>query len=173
MYATEKRQFDESYGGNSEDAITTCRPGAGGRGPVRELGRIYEMLLNRGRGPAGSSPVLRPQTVEALTARHRAGMYDHTFRHVIDWGLGFIVNSAMYGVDTVPYGYGPFASSRTFGHGGSQSSTAFADPEAGLAVALAFNGMPGEAQHDRRLRAVVGALYEDLGLNQKPAPPAP
>ena len=42
-------------------------------------------------------------------------MYDHTFRHVMDWALGFIVNSARYGRDTVPYGFGPYASDRTFG----------------------------------------------------------
>ena len=33
---------------NSEAFNTDCSPGAGGRGPMRELGRFYEMLLNRG-----------------------------------------------------------------------------------------------------------------------------
>jgi CubicO group peptidase (beta-lactamase class C family) len=161
MYDAQKGDWDESFAGNTESANAVARPGANGRGPIRELGLFYEALLAGGR--YGGNEVLRPQTVEALAARHRVGLYDQTFRHVMDWGLGFIPNNAHHG-DAVPYGYGPHASLRTFGHSGSQSSVAFADPEHGLAVAIAFNGMPGEARHHQRMRAVLTALYEDLGL---------
>jgi CubicO group peptidase (beta-lactamase class C family) len=147
---------------SSEGITTLSRPGGNGRGPIRELGIFYEMLLFHGQREGVQ--ILRPQTVEAMTARHRVGMKDETFGHVMDWGLGFIINSAMYGEETVPYGYGPNASRRTFGHSGHQSSTGFADPERRLVVAWAFNGMPGEAKHDRRLRAMDAAIYEDLGL---------
>src|SRR2546426_12475631 len=82
-----------------------------------------EMLL--GKGQRDGARVLSPQAVEAVVAAHRVGRYDHTFRHVMDWGLGLILNSARYGPDTVPYGYGPYASPRTFGHGGSQCCTGF------------------------------------------------
>jgi CubicO group peptidase (beta-lactamase class C family) len=136
-------------------------------GPVRELGYFYEMLL--GKGIRDGRRVLSPQSVEALVSGHRIGMYDHTFRHVMDWGLGFILNSARYGESTVPYGYGPHASPRTFGHGGSQCCTGFADPENRLAVAIAWNSRPGEAAHDRRLRETLAAVYEDLGLASPPA----
>ncbi|MGE5608043.1 MAG: serine hydrolase domain-containing protein [Bacillota bacterium] len=165
MYVASEDGLDDEYAGNTQEGITRCRPGANGRGPIRELGRFYEMMLNRGRLP-GSQPtqILRPQTVEALTARHRVGLYDHTFKHVLDWCLGFIPNNNYLGVETVPYGFGPHVSMRTFGHSGHQSSTAFADPEYNLVVALAFNGMPGEARHDQRIRAVLPAIYEDLGL---------
>ena len=108
--------------------------------------------------------MLTPQSVEAITAPHRVGMYDNTFRHTMDWGLGFLINSARYGPGPAPYGYGPHASPRTFGHGGSQCATAFADPERGLAVAIVWNGRPGEARHDQRLRETLTALYEDLRL---------
>jgi hypothetical protein len=37
-----------------------------------------------------------------------------------------------------------------------------ADPEQGLVVALAFNGMPGEAVHQRRVREVLTAVYSEL-----------
>src|SRR5205823_2187918 len=113
-------------------------PGGNGYGPMRELGRYYEMLLARGTG--NGKRILSPQTVEAMTARHRTGMMDATFKHVLDWGLGFIVNSASdstgHRAETVPYGYGHHASPRTFGHSGYRSSVGFADPERGLAVAL-------------------------------------
>ena len=88
------------------------------------------MLL--GRGSWRGRRVLLPQTVEAFTSPHRIGMLDVTFKHVLDWGLGFIVNSNQYGAETVPYGYGHHASPRTFGHSGYRSSTGFADPEHGL-----------------------------------------
>src|SRR5690606_15741702 len=105
-----------------------------------------------------ASAMLRPQTVEALTARHRVGMFDHTFKRILDWGLGFIVNNQHLG-GSIPYGYGPHASMRTFGHGGRQSSIAFADPEKKLVVALAFNGMPGEKEHDQRIGPILSAVY--------------
>jgi CubicO group peptidase (beta-lactamase class C family) len=161
---------------DSEAGATACRPGSNGRGPVRELGFFYEMLL--GRGERNGRRVLSAQSVEALTARHRAGMFDHTFKHVMDWGLGFLINTQGHGSagatrgadesagpkDEAPYGYGAHASRRTFGHGGSQCCTAFADPERGLAVAIVWNGRPGEAHHDARLRATLDALYADLGF---------
>ena len=147
---------------DSEAGAASVRPGSNGRGPIRQLGMFYEMMLGKGR--RGDVRILSPQTAEALVAGHRIGMHDQTFRHVIDWGLGFIRNSNRYGVDTVPYGFGPHASDRTFGHSGAQSSTGFCDPEHGLVVAWACNGMPGEKHHDERLRAIDAAIYEDLGL---------
>ncbi|MEX2672925.1 MAG: serine hydrolase domain-containing protein [Phycisphaeraceae bacterium] len=142
--------------------ITHARPGGNGYGPTRELGRFYEMLLNGGE--LNGRRIVQPDTVRLFTARHRVSLYDHTFRHTMDWGLGFMVDSKRYGADTVPYGFGDRASERSFGHSGSQSSTAFVDPEHGLVVALVCNGMPGEPKHQRRMRAVLVAVYEDLGL---------
>lgn len=147
---------------NEEAGIAIVRPGGNGRGPIRELGRFYEMLL--AGGIAGENRILEESTVEDYTARHRVDMYDETFRHKMDWGLGFIPSSARYGEPTVPYGYGPHASERTFGHSGYQSSAAFADPEHNLVVAVVCNGMPGEPRHHRRARALHAAIYEDLGL---------
>ncbi len=147
---------------DSEEAVVMPRPGSNGRGPARELGRFYEMLL--ADGYSGDKSILKPETVRQLTARHRIGLYDETFRHKMDWGLGFIPDNNRYGVDTVPYGYGPHCSSATFGHSGSQSSTAFADPERDLVAAIVFNGMPGEPRHQQRIRAVTSAIYEDLEL---------
>ena len=137
-------------------------PGSTARGPIRDLGRFYEML--RREGAASHGRVLQPTTVAALTARHRVGDFDQTLGHVIDFGLGFIIDSNRYGADTVPYGYGRFCSPRTFGHGGAQSSQGYCDPEHALAVAYVFNGRAGEGQHNRRCRAINDAIYRDLGL---------
>jgi len=152
----------KDHGWDTEERCVRPSPGGNGYGPLSELGRFYEMLL--GRGSWNGRRILLPQTVEAFTAPHRIGMTDVTFKHILDWGLGFIVNSIQYGAETVPYGYGHHASPRTFGHSGYRSSTGFADPERGLAVALAFNGTPAGDAHERRIRSVLDALYEDLGL---------
>lgn len=133
-------------------------PGSSLRGPISELALFYEDLRQR----VGS--LLNPTTVAALTARHRVGEQDLTLAHAVDFGLGFIIDSNRYGADTVPYGYGKYCSPRTFGHGGAQCSQGYCDPQAGLVVAYAFNGRPGEGQHQRRARALNEAIYRDLGL---------
>lgn len=150
---------------DTEERCVNPSPGGNGYGPLRELGRFYEMLL--GRGVWQGRRILLPQTVEAFTTPSRVGMTDVTFKHVLDWGLGFIINSVQYGAETVPYGYGHHASPRTFGHSGYRSSTGFADPEQGLAVALAFNGTPDNEAHEVRIRRVLDGVYEDLGLAAK------
>ena len=162
MFDTEGAKFAMVEFWCGESGASRLLPGASSRGPIRDLVRFYSMLLDGGQVAGGR--LLLPQTVEALVARHRTGLYDHTFGHLVDWGLGFIVNSGVYGLGTVPYGYGRHASARTFGHGGHQSSTAFADPEFALIVALAVNGMPGRAIHHRRFLDLLSVLYEDLGL---------
>jgi CubicO group peptidase (beta-lactamase class C family) len=155
---TPARPFDW----HREERVTRPSPGGNGYGPIRELGRFYEALL--AGGARGDARILRPQTVEALTSRHRVGRVDKTFRHVMDWSLGLILNSRHYGVDTVPYAYGPHASDRTYGHSGYRSSTAFADPEHRLVVAVAVNGIPEDEAHAARFEEITGAIYADLEL---------
>lgn len=156
------KQPPRALGWHERDWVTHTRPGGNGYGPMRELGRFYEMLL--AGGAWNGVRILQPDTVKLFTTRQREGMFDHTFQHTMDWGLGLIVDSKRHGVEAVPYGYGAHASDQTFGHSGWQSSTAFADPAHGLVVALAFNGAPGEKPHQRRIHAVLTALYEALGL---------
>jgi len=146
-------------------------PGGNGVGPLGELARLHRMLLDGGGAPGGRR-LLAPQTVEAIVARHRVGMLDQTFKTKLDWGLGVIVESSHYGDPDLPYGYGPHAGPRTFGHSGARSSTAFADPDARLVVALALNGMPDERSHRDRFRRATASIYEDLGL-AAPAPERP
>ena len=150
---------------DSEKACALCQPGSNGRGPMRELGKFYEHLLAaRLNGERKGGFLVSPETVRYWTSRRREGMNDQTFRHVIDWGYGFIIDSNRHGPESVPYGYGRHCSEETFGHSGSQSSCAFADPALGLVVAWVCNGMPGEPAHQTRARELNTAIYEDLGL---------
>ncbi|MEZ6126383.1 MAG: serine hydrolase domain-containing protein [Planctomycetaceae bacterium] len=148
----------------AEPWLSQPSPGGNLRGPIRELGQFYEMLMRDGTASNGTVWLL-PKTVAAMTTRHRTGMYDDTFRHVVDFGLGLIMNSSRYGVDTVPYGFGRFSSPESFGHGGSQCSMAFCDPEHRLVVAWAANGFCGEGRHQQRNRAINEAIYHDLGFS--------
>src|SRR5262249_54847975 len=64
---------------NSARSAATPMPGAGGRGPMRDLAKVYEALVN------GGGPLLAPATVAAFAARHRTDMIDETFGIVVDW----------------------------------------------------------------------------------------
>ena len=151
----------EPYFLDCEARRCRCDPGSGGYGPIHDLGRFYEgMLGTRGH----EHTVLKRETIQAVTARHRQGMRDETFGHVYDWGLGFMVDSKMHARGKLAYDFGAHASARTFGHGGFQCAMGFGDPEHGLAAAWVLNGLPGEAKHMRRNHAVNSAIYEDLGL---------
>lgn len=144
------------------EGFAVPRPSSSGVGPAVDLLRLFVALL--GKGELDGVRVLSAQGVDAMCARHRAGVTDETFGTVVDWGLGVMVNSWQYNARPAPYGYGEHASLRAFGHGGNQSSVAFADPDAGLAAVVIFNGMAGEPGHHRRSQPVLTALYEDLGL---------
>lgn len=159
--ADHDRQPPAPMSWENPDVAATPRPGSGFRGTARDLARLYEFLLGYFEPP---THVLGHTTREALTTRHRVGLTDLTFRAKVDWALGFICESSHYNQGPIPYQFGPHASPRTFGHGGNQSSVGFADPEHGLAVALVYNGMPGDPRHDKRLRETLAALYTDLNL---------
>jgi CubicO group peptidase (beta-lactamase class C family) len=153
--STDNGERNFSIPANAPDATIIPRPGANLRCPARQFIKFYEMFLG------SVTRVLRPQTIEAITAPHRVYMHDHTFNASLDWSLGFLINTVPYS-PTTPYLYGPHASRRTFGHSGNQCSVAFADPAHGLIVCLAFNGMPGEAAHQNRMRRALATLYEEL-----------
>lgn len=142
---------------------SACSPGGNTRGPIRELGKFYETALaGRLTESVNSSPFLSRELWHLMTTPQRIGSMDLTLQHVVDFGLGLIVDSKQYGPNTVPYTYGSRASAATFGHGGSQSSIGFADPQAGVVVAYVANIRPGEAWHQRRHRELVEAIWDDM-----------
>lgn len=162
LYERDKGQLIESAYG-SDPWLTRPSPGGNIRGPISELGRFYELMLRNGES-SGGLRIVSETTVRQMCARHRAGQYDQTLQHVIDFGLGIILNSNRHGPETVPYGFGRFASDDAFGHGGSQCSMGFCDPQHNLVVAWTSNGFCGEGQHQRRNRMINDAVYKDLGL---------
>ena len=164
MSVTEKAPATTDWPGNTAESNAVPRPGANARGPIRALGRLYESLLASIGGEAPSYGESLPTAVaREMCAASRVGMIDQTFKQALDWGLGVMIDSKRYAGEHA-YGFGPHASPATFGHGGNQSSCAFADPRFGLVVAWTCNGMPGEAAHQARASAINAAIYEDLTL---------
>ena len=82
--------------------------------------------------------------------------------HVVDFGLGVILNSNAYGAATVPYGFGTQAGAGAFGHGGARSSIAFADPAFGITAAIFLNGRVPEIEHQPRMRRILDLLRSEL-----------
>ena len=162
VYERDKGQLVESTC-HRAPWMTQPSPGASLRGPVRELGRFYEMLQRGGQSESGQQ-LVSTTTIQQMTARHRVGKFDQTFQHTVDFGLGVLCNSNQYGAETVPYGFGQYCSESAYGHGGSQCSMGFCDPERQLVVTWSANGFCGESQHQRRNRMINNAIYEDLGL---------
>ena len=138
-------------------------PGGNIRGPIAGLGRFYESFLTVNRS-SSLSPLLAEDTIQQMTTPQRHGQFDATLQHVIDFGLGVILNSNQHGPETVPYGFGRYSSPGSFGHGGAQCAIGFIDPAHQLVVAWAANGFCGEGQHQRRNRSINEAIYADLGL---------
>lgn len=139
-----------------EKMALSAKPGSNALGPIRELGFFYESLLQ--------SKILKKETVQYFTGRHRQGMWDHTFRQNMDWGLGFMLNTPESDFVDKAYHFGRYASDRAYGHAGAQSSFGFADPAYDLIVAWVFNGMPGEKIHHERTTQMNEEIYQDLGL---------
>lgn len=141
-------------------SMTHVRPGGNVWGPIRELGRFYQMLLNGGELENGQR-LLAEASVAAMTEATVRGRHDKTFSAVIDWGMGMMMNSWSY-QPRYPYNYGGRADADAFGHGGSQSSMGFADPAAKLIVMWAVNGQPGEKRHQTRNLSVNEAIYIEV-----------
>jgi CubicO group peptidase (beta-lactamase class C family) len=119
------------------------------------VGHAYEAIL--------ASRFLRRPTTEALTARHRVGLYCENFRGFVGWGLGMVVDGAYFG---------SYCSPRTFGHKGLNSSFVLVDPEYGLVLTSIVNGLISTDVSDARDRLIADCVYRDLGLADG-RPPAP
>jgi CubicO group peptidase (beta-lactamase class C family) len=90
-----------------------------------------------------------------MTKNQRPGAVTPRGESAGPWGLGISLGIAPR--------FGAESASRSFGHGGSQSSIALCDPDNDVVIAMVFNGRPG-AKHARRTAAVGMAIYQDLGI---------
>lgn len=156
--SAEGRPAQPTYWFSSEAASTCSLPGVNTRGPMADLGRLFEMLLAGGRAPGGR--IASPTTIAAITGRHRSGIRDR-FGNA-DWGLGFRLECRH--LDPALTSFSRYSSPRAYGHEGLWTAVAFADPEADLVVALHLNGKTQHDQHRERITRLCDAVYTDLAL---------
>lgn len=129
-------------------------PGGGLVGSAADLARFYEKLLQ--------GQLLQPSSLKKMLSPARRNHLDATFAHVVDFGLGVILNSNRHGAATVPYGFGTEAGEKAFGHGGARSYIAFADPDRGFTAAVFLNGRVPESEHQPRMRTLLDLLRSEL-----------
>jgi CubicO group peptidase (beta-lactamase class C family) len=154
-YALPFRQFDEA------PYLHRMSPGNTARGPARDLGRLYEHLLDSG------GALLGPTAAEAMLACHRLGFVDTTYQmngvapHPV-WGLA---HPWALGLSMAANGdVGSRTSARVVASSGAFSSIGFADPETGLVCVVVTTGLLPLAANEQRLAAVCNAVHDDLGL---------
>ena len=123
-----------SWAPDAPQQLTHVMPGGNGRGPMRELARLLELL--RCPGTLDGARILSPITVEAITARHRCGMHDASWDRagLEPWFYSRLPRAPWR--CHAPYGYGRYASPRTFGHSGFRTTTAFCDPDHAVVVGV-------------------------------------
>ncbi len=95
---------------DSADTLAKCIPGGGGRRPDAPAGPASTACCSVVVSSTGVR-ILSPQTVEAMSVRHRVGLFDETFHCECDWGLGVAVDNFAMGAATPRRG--------AFGHGGA------------------------------------------------------
>jgi CubicO group peptidase (beta-lactamase class C family) len=155
---------------NEEPYLTALSPGMSARGPARDLGRLYELLL--AGGTLDGVRLLSHTTVEAITACHRRGLVDQTFRmngkrphptwgQAYPWALGIELD----GNGDI----GSRNSGRVYGSSGAFSSVGFADPETQLVCVILTNGLIPLNANEDRLSAVADAVNLAIGENITPA----
>ena len=125
-------------------------PGVIGVGSAGALGRIAETFL-----PRPPHPILRPQTVSALGARHRVGLWDEHWNGFVSWGLGVIVDGWMFGSRCSP---------NTMGHVGYNTTFFSVDPVANVVVAGASNGLCATRTSVARDHGFTDGVYADLDV---------
>jgi CubicO group peptidase (beta-lactamase class C family) len=142
-------EFISQFNGDAE--IARVNPSGGGRGPARDLGRFYELLIAKGRWEERT--LIDARTVQLFTACHRWDLPDKTLGGApLPWGLGF----CLYGNADVYTG----VSRHVFGHSGMVSGVSFADPDSGLVCVTVTTGLLDPLTNARRLREANGPVVK-------------
>jgi CubicO group peptidase (beta-lactamase class C family) len=122
-------------------------PSSNGHGDARSLARMYAACI----GEVDGVRLLAPATVERATQVLSDGT-DCVIGQPLTIGLGFMLAPT----------FAPPVGPRTFGHSGAGGSTAFCDPDEGLAFAYVMNQMKMLVSEDPRGANLVAAAYQCL-----------
>jgi len=147
---------DADFSFNDMRVRKACIPSANGHFSARALARMYGALAN-----GGEVDGVRIVSKERIAAMQRV-LTDAPDRVLLDMpipkGIGFMMGGARDGVTGV---FGPRRTA--FGHSGAGGSTAFADPEAGLAIAVTINKMQNTLQAEGPTYEICEMIRRELG----------
>ena len=135
---------------NRPEVHLAVHPAGGGIATARDLARFYATLA--GGGLLDGTRILKPDTVAEVTGLKSEGM-DHTLERQVSRSLGLALGDVRMGSPEK-------LTIRSFGHGGAGTSVAWADPDAGLAMAFITNGFRAEQSNTPRLSAVSQAVRD-------------
>ncbi len=138
-----------------------CIPSANGHFNARSLARMYAAHANGGQVD-GVRLVSKERIAEMQRILTR--LPDRVIFMPIPKGVGFMMGGTlpdMTGAQVVGV-TGP--RSTAFGHSGAGGSTAFADPEVGLAVAVTINKMQNSLQGEGPTLEICQLIREELGV---------
>jgi CubicO group peptidase (beta-lactamase class C family) len=133
-----------------------CLPSANGHFSARALARMYGALANGGQidGVRLVSAERIPIMQRVLTEE-----VDRVLMMPIPKGIGYMFGGARGGVTGV---FGPRRTA--FGHSGAGGSTAFADPEVGLAIGVTINKMQQSLQGEGPTFEICELIRGELGV---------
>ncbi|HXS65728.1 MAG TPA: serine hydrolase domain-containing protein [Streptosporangiaceae bacterium] len=124
-------------------------PAAGLSATARDLGRLYQALLD--------GDLVAPSTLAVATTPSTNGELDRFLKLPVRWATGFQLGGER-GVLGGSGSMGELASKQTFGHNGSYACLAWADPERQLVMAYLTNLLVTRAAGTRHMAAVSDAV---------------
>ncbi len=149
---------------NQAEVRGACLPAMGGIGTARALAEFHAMLAAGGEW--GGRVFFKPETMAWITRRCVDG-FDLVLRRPMAFSCGFSLDPLDGEGRKLRESFGPAVGA--FGHAGAGGSVAFADPENGISFAYVMNRMEAGVLPGARCRALVDAVYGELGRAQRPA----
>lgn len=133
-----------------------CVPSANGHFTARALAKMYGALANGGE--VDGTRIVSADRI-AHMQRLMIDQPDRVLMMPIRKGIGFFLGG------DGPLGPNTFGPRKTaFGHSGAGGSTAFADPETGLSIAVTLNKMQSSLQGEGPTFEICDAIRRELGL---------
>lgn len=143
---------------NDMEVRKACIPSANGHFNARSLARMYAALANG--GTVDGVRLISPERV-ALMSAIQVESPDRVLFMPLPKSIGFF-NGGPWAMGKP----GAMGARRTaFGHPGAGGSIAFADPEAGLSVAVTLNKMQNSLQGEGPTEAICSLIRTELGVN--------
>ena len=141
---------------NEMNVRKACLPSANGHFSARALAKMYGALANGGE--IDGVRLVSPQRISQMQ-RVMTEQLDRVLSLPMRKGIGFWLGGSVNGVVGV---FGPRVTA--IGHSGAGGSTAFADPEVGLAIAVTLNRMQTTLQGEGPTAAICNLIRSELGV---------